>query len=236
MLIRRALRSFLVLALVLTATNGALAQEESPTAPEPPETGDSSTAPPPPRLPQVGRGSSAASPVVRAQAKNWGMFFAFGGMATMTVTNPGYNPTNAAAVFHRVGVKIVLSEKFHIPFHFGTGLLLAKPDNVDAATTWGLDFGAGIQYYFRIWRRIAPYIGAGLIVGLSDPVGADNISFQLGLGPELGVEYYIGDRVSLSAAYQFGLLFGTTKAGNNNTFIFGFGTQSLGLLRLTFYF
>ena len=96
------------------------------------------------------------------------------------------------------------------------------------------------QRYFRIWRRIAPYFGVKLHLHYVDPSGDKNYLVQFALGPTLGVEYFIGDRVSLTMEYA--VLFGG-NFGDSATPLHPGTTISLqsivsmgGSMALTFYF
>jgi hypothetical protein len=175
-------------------------------------------------------------PVVRAEGGNIGMYFLFGGLAGLTHSNVDRNI--GALVFNRVGVKFVFSEKWMLPIWFGTGLRVDSVDapGVDATTDWGIDLGAGFEYHFRIWRRISPFFGAGIGFDIQDETGSDNIRFGMGLGPTLGVEYYIGDRLSLSALYMFiiQLVYQDNPAASTTTF--GFSTLAGGAVTITYYF
>jgi hypothetical protein len=201
-------------------------------------------------------GTTDASPVVRAQAGNLGLFFRFGGLANLTASGNGRTvgggtSSSAGVLLTQVGVKIVASEAWQFPIYFGTGLRLVNvssgtplASNDHSNTDWGLDLGGGFEYHFRIWRRISPFLGLGLGVGISDPSGDSNTAFGVGLGPSLGVEYYIGDRVSLSALYQFvvQVAYQKVSTGSSITSVsssltqFAFQTLAGGAMNLTYYF
>ena len=115
----------------------------------------------------------------------------------------------------------------------------------DNRTDFGMGFGIGFQHYFRTWRRIAPYIGAKLHLSYVDPSGDKNYLVQVGIGPAIGIEYFIADRVSLSMEYNF--FFAVQFEGDNaragttgavgGTGVGLFSTLWMGgQMALTFYF
>ncbi len=234
------------LTLLLLPSGPAFAQRDEP-LPGPARTIDSED--PTTFKPTVVRRKAAAkrrkvaqpsghSTVVRAAADNWGMFFRFGGLATLT--HGANSRTTGAAVLHHVGLKKVISENWMIPFYAGTALHLRSPDGADATVDFGMELGGGLEYHFRIWRRISPFVGANIGLFFLKPDGDDNWDFSIGLGPNLGVEYYIGDRVSVSALYAFSLNIEiqsrNTPTGAATQTSFGFRTMAGGALNLTYYF
>jgi hypothetical protein len=201
-----------------------------------------STATPEPAMPD-------GSPVVRATAGNMGLFFRFGGLANLFATGNSRTVSSGAAgsealVLTQVGMKFVRDEHWIFPIYFGSSLRLSSPEKGNSRTDWGLDLGGGFEYHFRIWRRISPFVGASLGLGLTDPSGDNNFIFGLGFGPALGVEYYIGDRVSLAAMYLLALQVAyqqvrdATSYPVSSTSTTGFSFQTLagGSLYLTYYF
>jgi hypothetical protein len=97
--------------------------------------------------------------------------------------------------------------------------------------------GGGFEYHFRIWRRISPFLGASLGLYFEDPSGENNLRFGVDLGPNLGVEYYIADRLSLSAQYLLAIQILNAQSGqdiSNTSFIFR--TLAGGAMNLTYYF
>lgn len=161
--------------------------------------------PAPPRAERVSAPLSKASPVVRAKAGNWGMFFRFGGLASL---DHGNNTRSVdGLLLTQIGFRYVASEKIIIPIYFSMGVRLIKPpdDTDDDDRSWGFELGSGIEYHFRIWRRISPFIAFNLGLGVSEPNGSANTQFGIGFGPALGVEYYIADRVSLTVQYMMAL-------------------------------
>ena len=165
-----------------------------------------------------------------------GMYFRFGGLASLTHTN---NTRNVGPlVFSQVGIKFVFSERFMLPIWFGTGLRVDSPDEGDSATNWGIDLGVGFEYHFRIWRRISPFIGGSVGLNVLDPTQSDNLGLGIGLGPILGIEYYIGDRVSVTATYMFVIQVAFQDSGvpQAKTTTFGLSTLAGGALNITYYF
>ena len=232
----------LITCLTLLCANTALAQGDQP--PPPPPLGDSGdeptgidtdTTPPPPAtttpLSPVNTAAprkNAERPVVRANGKNMGMFFKFGGFATMSAV--GEAKTTNALITNEVGVKLVFSEKFMLPIFFGMGVAVTKLEGADESDTdWNMSLGVGVEYHFKIWRRISPFLGGIFKFGFSDPAGdaesGKGLEFRVDLGPALGIEYYIADRISLTASYMF--LIGIAWADSKYT-KFGIGTKSAG--------
>jgi hypothetical protein len=185
---------------------------------------------------------TGGDPVVRAEAGNMGMYFRFGGLATLTHSNN--TRTVGPLVFTQVGMKFVFSERLMLPVWFGTGLRVDSPDddnpatNEESATNWGIDLGVGIEYHFRIWRRISPFVGGSFGFDIEDPTQDDNVVLGVGLGPVLGVEYYIGDRVSVTGMYMFTIQFRHQDAptGTNAVTTFGLSTLAGGAVNITYYF
>ena len=184
------------------------------------------------------------SPVVRAMGGDVGMLFRFGGLATMSAFNHERNVNNVLLIT-QAGVKFVLTDHWMLPVYFGTGLRVSDTSGTGVShTDWGIDAGAGFEYHFRIWRRISPFVGTSLSLGLSDKDYSNNSVFSFGLGPSLGVEYYIGDRVSLAAQYQLMIMLDhndgtdTTAVGlaTQTGGAVGFAAQGGGFMTLTYYF
>ncbi len=172
------------------------------------------------------------SPVVRAARGDVGMFFAFSGLATM-----GIGSTDASVgtlLIQGVGIKWALTDRWMLPVTFGAGLRIHDPSGpIDSQNDWGLVAGIGFEYHFRVWRRISPYVGAGVELGFNDPSGPSNFRFATSLGPTLGVEFFWGDRVSLAAHYDMRIR--VTWAEDAFTEL-SMATQAGGGLTLTFYF
>lgn len=157
---------------------------------------------------------SAAAPVVTAQEGNWAFLFRFGGLAPLSfrgVNDFAVEPVGAVGagtsqLFTEFGMRKVL-KRFSIPFWVGLAMVNDSTRNgvSTSNTSFGLSGGAGLQYTFRAWRRIAPYVGGFGQLQFIDPTGDANWLLGFALGPVLGVEYYIADRVSLFAQGQFAL-------------------------------
>ena len=147
------------------------------------------------------------SPVVRAAAGNWAMTFTFGGLGTLT-TNGILDQKAGNLLFTEVGFRAVLSS-VTIPFSVGLGLanVTNRIGTTTSNTDIGLSFTGGVLKSFRVWRRIAPYFGGLFHFSYLDPSGDNNWIIGLSLGPVLGIEYYVADRVSLlaQATFQFGV-------------------------------
>lgn len=209
----------------------------------------------PPRPPapanQAPPSNQAEDPVVRAAEGNMGMYFRFGGLATLVAE--GNTRSIGPLAFSQIGLKFVLSEKWMVPLYFSTGIRLDSPDydpdpNDDQSpdtTNWGLEVGSGFEYHFRVWRRISPFLGVNVGLGFEDPTGETNLKIGVGMGPILGVEYYIADRVSLTAMYmvviQIGYqeqpdMPGPSGPTSNDLTTFVFSTMAGGALNLTYYF
>ncbi len=143
---------------------------------------------------------SAVSPVVTSKPGDFALTFTFGGLGNMNVGG-----TNSAKVgnmmFSELGARAVLKSVI-IPFSLGVGITNNLPDAGDSRTDFGLSASVGILKQFRVWRRIAPYFGGMFHLHYLDPStppNAPNTDYQvqIALGPVLGVEYFIADRVSL---------------------------------------
>ncbi|MCA9664434.1 MAG: outer membrane beta-barrel protein [Myxococcales bacterium] len=245
-------RSLLAFLAVLFFANAALAQlpppapepgdEPKPKLPPPPRT----TPPPATHTPRTTAASSSKPavnpemPVERVKGGEWGFAWRFGGLASLAATGNGSGVGNI--ILTEIALKYVPNENWRVIGFFGTGLRLDSPEGGTSGTDWGLSLGGGFEYHFRIWRRISPYFGVQLALGLRDPagdIGGDsNLSFSLSLGPQIGIEYFIFDHVSLQATYLFFLQFelNTYAAASVRGTRFEFGTGAGGALTLTIYF
>ncbi len=252
MVVVRTTLTSLIFATLISWSTGALAQTTEPsTSDERTE----STEPSQPRVieepPQSPRhtearehhaapaaeGAEQDHPIVRAKEDDWGMFFRFGGLATLLASNNTRNVNSLLVT--QVGIKAVLSEKLMIPFFFGTGVRhISEDDGNDSQTDFGLDIGVGVEYHFRIWHRISPFIGGSLGFGISDPTGDSNMVIGIGIGPNLGVEYYVADRVSLAAQYLLVFQFenGQPPGSTGKLTTVQLSTLSGGAMNLNFYF
>ena len=174
--------------------------------------------------------------MVRAMSGDIGMYFRFGGLAPLTHTNN--QRTIGALVFNQIGVKFVFSEQLMLPVWFGTGIRVDNPSGSEASSDWGIEMGVALEYHFRIWRRISPFVGGSFGLDFQDPSNDDNSRFGMGLGPIAGIEYYIADRVSLTAMYMFLIQIALQDAPipGADTTIFGISTLAGGALNITYYF
>lgn len=178
--------------------------------------------------------AAADDPVVRAAEGNWALAFQFAGLGTMF-----HNSTGALApsgfLINQVAIKSVIDEDLMVLAYLGAGMqLLAGPAR---STDWGLTFGGGATYHFRIWRRISPFVGGTGGFAFSDPNGNNNFVFAFNLQPVLGVEYYIADRLSLSASYMLALLLAVSEVpGSSAQFLFAVTTAAGGALTVAYYF
>jgi hypothetical protein len=191
----------------------------------------SAQTPPPPPAPLTG--GAGASPVERPIGGDLGMSFVFGGLAPMSVAGMVSHTVNRL-FFAEVGMRWMLSDRWTLPFSFGLGMFSHNPDGGNSQNDLGVSFSVGFQRYFRVWRRIAPYFGAKFHMHYVDPSGDRNYLVQIALGPTLGIEYFIGDRVSLQMEYV--LLLGVnitdpvTQIGLQTSLSYG------GQMGLNFYF
>ena len=164
------------------------------------------------------------------------MQFTFGGLATLTTTNLNV-PNTGTLLVTQVGLRMVRSESIIIPLFFGFGTNVVDPPGDDnSAANLGLRIGGGLEYHFRIWRRISPFLGGYGAFDYGNPTGSDNWSLGLTLLPTLGVEYYWGDRVSFIAQYFFGVAFQYQATPGDGQIAFGISTSSGGSASICFYF
>jgi hypothetical protein len=104
----------------------------------------------------------------------------------------------------------------------------------NSSTDVGLSFTGGVLKGFRVWRRIAPYFGGLFHFDVLKPAGDNNYVVDMSLGPVIGIEYFIADRVSLFAqgTFQFGVQITDPTA----KIALGTGISGGGQLGLNFYF
>lgn len=151
-------------------------------------------APPPPT--KVSPDDDDPSAVIRPHAGHWGMHFSFGGLAPMSIG--GLNDVRAGRLmFTELGVRRAFDNGWALPFSAGVGWVGHNPDEDEAQNDAGLSISIGVRKSFRVWRRIAPYTGGDVRVMYADPEGDDNRRVGLAFGPNLGIEYFVADRVSL---------------------------------------
>jgi len=262
-------RVLLLVTATLLLSSAAWAQaDQPPPAPEPPVVAPPpppAPAPPPPPRRVVddespGRSAPPAapaaaparapdgSPVVRAQAGDLGFFFKLGGLATLDHSNT--SRVVDALAFTQVGLKFVSSERLMLRAYFGTGLQHSKaqscPDVGTCTTTkstdMGIEGGVTLEYHFRVWRRISPFVGAGLGLGYVNPSGGSNWNLGVGFGLFFGVEYYLGDRLSITAEYMLTFEVGYQKlptgvpGTSSSITTFAYRTLAGGALVVTYYF
>lgn len=184
--------------------------------------------------PTVAKGAVAAATaddgVIIAEGGDLGLSFRFGGLASLSLDGDTRVVSNFPIT--QVGLKIVSSREVHIPISFGFAFRdVADGGGRDDAVV-GFDLNAGIEYYFRIWRRIAPYFGATVGLGYTDIENDALIGF--GIGPVIGVQYYIADRVSLGAEYAFSFQIATLTDEAEK--LINLSTSAGGQAYLTVYF
>ena len=247
----------IMLALAVTAqTSGETPPVESsepgapilsePSPPEAPPAPPPKASPPPKAAPPAKKAPPASEapldeemPSVRADNGDYGLQFRFGGLASLAADgNARQISQGGTLLLTQIGLKKVYSEEWMMILSFGTAFQRLKADGIagfesDASNDVGLDFGIGFEYHFRIWRRISPFVGGQLGLGYTNPTGDDNSVLGIGFGPSLGVEYYVLDRVSLTAQYL--LSFQIVRLFGEGTGT-GFQTLSGGAMNLTFYF
>lgn len=139
----------------------------------------------------------ADGPVSRFEAGQWGMQFTFGGLAPMSVGGVRDFGVNRL-LFSEIGFRRVVSEDWVVPFSIGAGVFHHNADVGDSQNDVGIAASVGVQRYFRVWRRIAPHAGGRIRLDYAEPNGRANWRFGFGIGPVLGIEYFVGDRVSLT--------------------------------------
>ena len=137
----------------------------------------------------------AKGPVQRFAPGQWGMTFTFGGLAPMSITGANDYAVNRL-LFTELGFRRVF-EHVILPFSVGAGVFHHKPGGGGHQTDVGLAGSIGVLGYFRVWRRIAPHFGGLFRVHYVDPSGSRNWQVGLAVGPVIGIEYFVGDRVSL---------------------------------------
>ncbi|MEX1364898.1 MAG: hypothetical protein AB1Z98_17350 [Nannocystaceae bacterium] len=163
----------------------------------------------------------------------WGMQFTFGGLAPMSIGGLREFSVNRLA-FTELGFRRVLDNDWALLFSVGAGLFRHNPDAGDTQNDVGLAASYGFLRWFRVWKRIAPYAGGRLRLGYAEPEGRANWNVSVGLGPVLGIEYFVGHRVSLSlqgdAQLRFGFFRGLVQTE------LATGIDAGGQMGLTFYF
>jgi hypothetical protein len=134
-------------------------------------------------------------PVRRAESGDWAMQFTFGGLAPLSIGGIGDFGVNRLLVTE-LGFRRVL-DKVIIPFSIGAGVFHHNPDGGAKQNDAGLAATVGVLVPFRVWRRISPYAGGQFHLHYLDPTGDNNWLVNVSLGPVLGIEVYVHDRISL---------------------------------------
>ncbi|WAS94591.1 hypothetical protein [Nannocystis punicea] len=173
-------------------------------------------------------------PVVRAAPGNWGMTFIFGGLGPLSVAGLGDQPLADGMMFTEIGVRRVF-KKFVLPFSFGAGITHRTREGTSRPeVSAGVSGSIAVLKGFRVWRRIAPYTGAFLHVHYLDSPGPNNWLVNLSVGPILGIEYFLADRVSLYGQGIIGI--GPQFTRQSVQFVARAMMAAGGQLGLTFYF
>jgi hypothetical protein len=173
-------------------------------------------------------------PVVRAGPGNWGMTFIFGGLAPLSVAGLGNQALADGLIFTEIGVRRVF-ERVVVPFSFGAGVTHRQTAGASKPTvSAGLSASVAVLKGFRVWRRIAPYFGGFLHTHYVDAAGPNNWLVNVSVGPILGIEYYLGDRVSLYGQGIVGI--GPSFGKDTVQWVARTAIAAGGQLGLTFYF
>lgn len=173
-------------------------------------------------------------PVVRAGPGEWGMTFIFGGLAPLSVAGLGDLPLADGLVFTEIGVRRVF-KRVVVPFSLGAGVSHRRQaGDTKPAISAGVSASVAVLRGFRVWRRIAPYFGGFLHTHYVDAAGPDNWLVNVTVGPILGIEYYLGDRVSLYGQGTFGV--GPNIGKTQVQWVARAALAAGGQLGLTFYF
>jgi hypothetical protein len=172
-------------------------------------------------------------PVVRAAPGNWGMTFIFGGLGPLSVAGLGDQPLSGGLMFTEIGLRRVFKH-IVLPFSFGAGIVHRTRPDGPAEVAAGVSGSIAVLKGFRVWRRIAPYFGGFFHAHYIDAPGPDNWLVNLSVGPILGIEYYVADRVSL---YGQGIIsIGPDITRQSVQMVARFAMAAGGQLGLTFYF
>ena len=204
----------------------SIAEAPAPTPPAP------SSAPPP--APADPSNPPDTRPVVRAGPGNWGMTFIFGGLSPISVAGLGDQQLADGVIFTEIGVRRVF-KRVVVPFSIGAGVTSRQnAGDLKPTIAAGVSASVAVLRGFRVWRRIAPYYGGFVHTHYVDAAGPDNWLVNVSIGPILGIEYYLGDRVSL---YGQGIV-GIGPDIRKNSVLWGARATLAagGQLGLTFYF
>ncbi|MCY1061145.1 hypothetical protein [Nannocystis sp. SCPEA4] len=173
-------------------------------------------------------------PVIRAAPGNWGMTFIFGGLGPLSVAGLGDQPLADGLMFTEIGVRRVF-KRFVLPFSFGAGLThRTREGTTRPEISAGVSGSIAVLKGFRVWRRIAPYYGGFLHVHYIDAPGPNNWLVNLSVGPILGIEYFLADRVSLYGQGVFAI--GPDFSRQSVQVVARAMMAAGGQLGLTFYF
>jgi hypothetical protein len=190
--------------------------------------------PPAPVVPPPGSSPPDTQPVIRAAPGNWGMTFIFGGLGPLSVAGLGDQPLADGLIFTEIGVRRVF-KRVVLPFSFGAGIAhRTRPGTSQPETAAGISASIAVLKGFRVWRRIAPYTGAFLHTHYVDAPGPDNWLVNVSVGPILGIEYFLADRVSLYGQGVFAI--GPNLTKTSIQFVAQAVMAAGGQLGLTFYF
>lgn len=136
-------------------------------------------------------------PVVRPAPGNWGLVFIFGGLAPLSIAGLNDVPLTSNLIFTEIGIRRVF-RKVTMTFSFGAGVASTPRSGVTPVrTSAGVSGSIAVVRGFRVWRRIAPYAGGFVHSHYIDAAGPGNWIVNVNVGPILGVEYFIADRVGL---------------------------------------
>ncbi len=180
--------------------------------------------------PVAAKPAETGEAIVIADEGDFGLSFRFGGLASLSLDGDTRVVSNFPIT--QVGLKIVRSRALHIPISFGFAFRDITNGGGRNDAVVGFDLNGGIEYHFRIWRRIAPYAGVTLGLGYTDIENDALIGF--GVGPVLGVEYYVADRVSVGAEYAFSFQIAALTDGDEK--LINLSTSAAGQAHLTVYF
>ena len=219
--------------VVPAATSPATPRTPAPSVAPGPYVASAPGVPPPPAV--IGPTPPPdIQPVVRAAPGNWGMTFIFGGLAPLSFGGLGDQQIGQSLMFTEIGVRRVF-KKVVIPFSFGAGISRDQPvGQTNKTTSAGVSASIAVLKGFRVWRRIAPYYGAFLHFHYIHPPGVGNWLVNVSVGPILGVEYFLADRVSLYGQGIFGI--GPDITRNTVSVRASSAIAAGGQLGLTFYF
>jgi hypothetical protein len=172
--------------------------------------------------------------VMRAVPGNWGMTFIFGGLGPLSVAGHGDQPLADGLIFTEIGVRRVF-KKIVLPFSFGAGIThRTREGTTRPEVSAGVSGSIAVLRGFRVWRRIAPYFGGFLHAHYIDAPGPNNWLVNIGVGPILGIEYYLADRVSLYGQGEFAI--GPDISKQSVQLVARAMMAAGGQLGLTFYF